>query len=158
LPIADCGLKYREAVMTRDELVVRTKRFGLRCMKLAEQLPRSRSGNVVAGQLIRCGTSVGANYRAACRARSRKDFIYRINVVEKEADECAYWMEIVIESGMKPAKLVQPLHAESIELIKIMVASAGTARTNGTAPSHGAADSNGAARSIRNPQSAIRNR
>jgi four helix bundle protein len=126
-------------------------------MTLAEQLPRTRSGNVVAGQLIRCGSSVGANYRAACRARSRKDFIYRVNVVEEEADECAYWMEVIMESDMKSAKLVLPLHGEAIELTKIMVASAGTARTNGMARSRGA-DSNCAARSIRNPQSAIRNR
>jgi four helix bundle protein len=141
--IADCGLA-RGRDVDPDELRARTKQFGLRCMKLAESLPKSVSGRAIAAQLIRSGTSVGANYRAACRARSPKDFVYRMNVVEEEADEAAFWMELIIEGNMKPAPLVRPLHDEAEQIVRIAVASARTAGVAGRPP-------------IRNPQSAIRN-
>jgi four helix bundle protein len=112
-------------------------------MKLADSLPRTMSGRIVAGQLVRCGTSVGSNYRAACRARSRKDFIYKLGVVEEEADESAFWMEMIMEGGLKSARLVRPLHDEAEEIVRIVVASIRTARAS--------------QRSIRNPKSEIRN-
>jgi four helix bundle protein len=83
--------------MDKDELRRRTKEFALRTMKLVDALPRSRSANAVANQLVRSGTSIASNYRAACRARSRAEFIAKIGVVEEEADESAFWLELVIE-------------------------------------------------------------
>jgi four helix bundle protein len=88
-----------EAFMDEAELKQRTKRFASRCIKLAESLPRTRAGGIIAGQLIRCGTSVGSNYRAACRGRSRAEFVSKLGTVEEEADESAFCMELVIEEG-----------------------------------------------------------
>jgi four helix bundle protein len=101
--------------------------FARRVLRLVEALPRTRSGNIVAGQLGRSGTSVGANYRAACRARSIADFIAKLGIVEEEADESAFWMELVIEEGMLAAEKVQPLQEEANELTAIMVSSRKTA-------------------------------
>src|SRR5215470_14890359 len=115
--------------MDEAELKARTKRFALRCIKLADSLPNRRSANIVAGQLIRCGTSVGANYRAACRGRSPAEFISKLGTVEEEADESGFWMEMIMDSGMKSTKLVQPLHGEAEQLTKIMVASIRTIRS-----------------------------
>ena len=99
----------------------------LEALQLVEALPRSRSGNIVANQLGRCATSVGANYRSACKARSRAEFISKVGVVEEEADESGFWMEVVMEGGLlKPAR-VRSLHAESLELVAIMAASRTTA-------------------------------
>ena len=87
--------------MTPDELKQRTKKYALRAINLSDSLSQTRAGNIVAGQLIRSATSVGANYRAACRARSDPDFVSKIGVTLEEADESVYWMEIIVESGMK---------------------------------------------------------
>lgn len=76
--------------MNRDELKRRTKEFALRIIKLVNALPNNPAGRVIGNQLLRAGTSVGANYRAACRAKSKSDFIYKINIVEEEADESAF--------------------------------------------------------------------
>src|SRR2546421_535071 len=108
--------------MSAEELKQRTKRFGLRIIRLAEKLPRTRAGNHVGGQLLRAGTSVGANYRAACRARSRAEFCAKLGIVEEEADESAYWMEIVTEAGWVRAHLLQSLLNEANELLAIVVA------------------------------------
>jgi four helix bundle protein len=120
--------------MDEAELKQRTKRFALRCIKLADSLPNRRSANIIAGQLIRCGTSVGANYRAACRGRSIAEFIAKLGTVEEESDESSFWMELIIESGMKSHKLVQSLHDEAEALTKIMVASIRTARAKSRNP------------------------
>jgi four helix bundle protein len=112
-------------------------------MKLANSLPNTPSGRTIAGQLVRCGTSVGANYRAACRGRSRAEFLAKLGVVEEEADECAFWMELIIDSKMKPRHLVLPLHCEADEILRIMVASIRSARASRS--------------SIQNPQSKIQN-
>src|SRR5688572_31360312 len=109
--------------MDEAELKLRTKHFALRCITLAESLPKTRTGDTIAGQLIRSSTSVGANYRAACRGRSRSEFLSKLGVVEEEADESAFWMELVIESGMKSAGLVEPLHDEATQLVRIVVSS-----------------------------------
>ena len=82
--------------MDEDELKRRTKRFALRVIKLVAALPKTVEGRTIGNQLVRAGTSVGANYRAACRARSKAEFIARLGVVEEEADESEYWMELII--------------------------------------------------------------
>jgi four helix bundle protein len=117
-----------EIGMTDEDLKLRTKQFALRVLKLIEALPKSRTGGIIAGQLGRCGTSVGANYRAACRARSKKEFVAKIGIVEEESDESAYWLEVIIESAMLPARVVRPLHDEAVQILKIMVATGRSAR------------------------------
>lgn len=113
--------------MTPEELKKRTKQFALRVIKLCDTLPRTRAGNIIANQLIRSATSVGANYRAACRARSNADFISKIGITLEEADESVYWMEIIVESGMKSEKQMSSLMKEGNELVAIFVASSNTA-------------------------------
>ena len=108
--------------MNPDELKARTKQFALRVMKLVDALPRSRSGNAIANQLVRSGTAVGANYRATCRGRSKAEFIAKIGIVEEEADESAFWMELIIDAGLLPAAKVSALLQESSELTAIMAA------------------------------------
>jgi len=117
--------------MTESELKQRTKDFALRVLKLIDSLPERRSARVLANQLGRSGTSVGANYRAACRSRSTAEMISRLSVVEEEADESAFWMELISEHGLvKPTK-VRALLEEAGELTAIMVASRRTlARKN----------------------------
>jgi four helix bundle protein len=106
-----------------EELKKRTKRFGLRVMKLVAALPKTSQGRAVGGQLVRAGTSVGANYRAACRARSRAEFTARLGVVEGEADESAYWLEMIIEGELMRANLVTSLLSEANEIVAIMTSS-----------------------------------
>jgi len=109
--------------MNEEELKKRTKQFALRIMKLVAALPKSIEGRVVGNQLIRSGTSVGANYRAACKGRSKAEFIAKLGIVEEEADESAYWMELIIEGGLLKKRIVQPLLDESNEIVAIMAAS-----------------------------------
>lgn len=109
--------------MDEDELKKRTKRFGLRIMKLVAALPNTLQGRTVGGQLVRAGTSVGANYRAACRARSRAEFTARLGVVEEEADESGYRLEMIIEGELMKARIVKPLLTEANELVAIMTSS-----------------------------------
>lgn len=109
--------------MNEMELKKRTKRFALRIIKLVSALPKSIEGRAIGNQLIRSGTSVGANYRAACRGRSKAEFIAKLGTVEEEADESAYWMELIIEGGLLKARLVEPLLLEANELTAIMVTS-----------------------------------
>ncbi len=86
--------------MNSEKLKKRTKAFALRVIRLVESLPKGKTADVLGRQLLRCGTSVGANYRSACRARSTADFISMMGIVEEEADESIYWMELLIESGI----------------------------------------------------------
>lgn len=109
--------------MDAEDLKKRTKKFALRVPKLVAALPPTVEGKAIEGQLVRAGTSVGANYRAACRGRSRKEFIAKIGVVEEEADESAYWMELIIEGALLTERRVKPLLDEAIELTKIMASS-----------------------------------
>jgi four helix bundle protein len=118
MPIAD-SKKQINAV----ELKARTKTFALRVFKLVDALPPTVQGRAVANQIIRSGTSVAANYRAACRARSRAEFIAKVGVVEEEADETAFWLELIVESGLLKDSLIRPLIKEAGELIAIMAAS-----------------------------------
>lgn len=111
-----------------DELRIRTKAFALRVIKLAESLPNSVTGRVIKGQLLRAGTSVGANYRAAKRAKSTADFISKMGTVEEEADEAMYWMELIVESGSMSENLVSDLYYEADEILAMTVASIKTAK------------------------------
>lgn len=105
--------------MGRKELETRTKNFVLRIIKLVENLPTAVVGKNIANQLVRSGMSVGANYRASCRGRSKAEFIAKLGVVLEETDECVYWLEIIMESGLLPKKKVLELHKEADELAAI---------------------------------------
>jgi len=109
--------------MKPDDLKERTKRFALRVLKLVAALPNNLSGKTIGDQLVRSGTSVGANYRAACRERSKPEFIAKIGIVEEEADESAFWMELIIEGELLGKPLVQSLLDEANELARIMASS-----------------------------------
>jgi four helix bundle protein len=111
-----------------DDLKRRTKIFALRIIKLVESLPSGKTSDVVGRQLVKCGTSVGANYRAACRAKSRADFIAKMGIVEEEADESIFWMEVLIESGLMRKELMVDLMEEANQLVSIFVSSINTAR------------------------------
>jgi four helix bundle protein len=112
-----------EEDMDENELKQRVKQFALRVMKLVGALPNSTAGRVIGSQLMRSGSSVGANYRAACRGRSRAEFIAKLGVAQEEADESAFWMELIIEGELMERRLVEPLLQEANELTAIMTAS-----------------------------------
>jgi four helix bundle protein len=112
------------------ELKARTRQFALRIIHLVESMPRGRTIDVLGRQLLRSATSVGANYRAACRARSRADFISKITVAEEEADESLYWLELISESNIIRADRLAGLIKEADELTAILTAAGKTARRN----------------------------
>lgn len=116
--------------MTKEELKNRTKQFALRVISLTNVLPNTELGRIVKNQLLRCCTSVASNYRAVCRSRSMLDFISKLSVVEEEADESAFWLEIIIECNMIKRELVEPLLKESNEIVAIMVSAKKTSRNN----------------------------
>jgi four helix bundle protein len=116
--------------MNAEDLKKRTKQFGLQIINLTDSLPSKRSANVIGNQLIRSGTSVGANYRSACRARSKPDFISKASISIEEADESLYWMELLVESGLMPEKELSALMKEGDEIVAILTASVKTARAN----------------------------
>lgn len=116
--------------MDAEELKRRTKKFGLDVITLVESLPSTQTGKVIGNQLLRSALSVGANYRAACRGRSKADFISKLGITIEEADESQHWLEMLAEAGIvKPDKL-KLLMQESDELVAILTASAKTARDN----------------------------
>ena len=109
--------------MNPDDLKKRTKQFALRILKLVAALPNTVAGRAIGNQLVRAGTAVPANYRAACRGRSKAEFIAKLGTVEEEADESAFWMELIIEGELLKRKAVESLLAEADELTKIMASS-----------------------------------
>jgi four helix bundle protein len=113
--------------MNEREMIARTKQFALRTMKLVGALPKTIQGRAVGSQLMRRRTSVAANYRAACRARSKAEFIAKLGTVEEEADESAFWLELIIEGELLAPAQVQPLLLEASELVAITAASKKTA-------------------------------
>ena len=119
--------------MTPEELKLRSKRFALRCLKVAEALPRTLTGRTIANQLARSGTSVTANYRAACRGRSKAEFIAKLGVVEEEADETVFWLELATEASSLPQGKLAPLVREANELVAIFAASRISAQRNSPA-------------------------
>ena len=114
--------------MDKSELKQRTKQFALRTIKLVEALPKGQPAQILGRQLLRSGTSIGSNYRAACRARSSADFIAKMGIVEEEADETLYWMELLVESGITETSEVNFLMREATELLAMTVASIKTAK------------------------------
>jgi four helix bundle protein len=116
-----------EGFMNEPQMKDRTKQFALRVLKMADELPTSRSGNAIANQIVRSSTSVAANYRALCRAKSRADFINKTSIVEEEADESGFWLELIVDAGLMSANRVKPLLDEASELIAMLVASRKTA-------------------------------
>lgn len=132
--------------MNTEELKTRMKAYAVRIVKLVESLPRTLIAQRLGDQLLRVGTSVGANYHAAARAKSRADFLHKLSIVEEECDESLFWLEIMVETGLISSKQAEPLLAEGKQLLAITVASIRTARQNKTKP-----------KTIRSPQSAINN-
>ncbi len=113
--------------MNEIEMKQRTKAFALRVMKVAGTVSKDFVGRRLGDQLLRCGTSVAANYRAACRARSKADFVSKLGIAEEEADEAGMWMELLIEGGIVPKRRLEQLLKEAGELTAMLVASRKTA-------------------------------
>ncbi len=116
--------------MNSEELKNRTKKLAIRIIRVVEALPKNVISDVLGRQLLRSGTSVGANYRAVCRAKSTSDFINKLRIVEEECDESLYWMELLIEARQMKAGRLANLIKETDEILSIIVAAARTARTN----------------------------
>ena len=118
----------QEPKSKHDNLKDRTKKFALRIIKLVDSLPKTLAARTIGGQLIRSGTSVPANYRAACRARSNADFIAKVGIVEEETDESAFWIEFLVDARIVKMTLVADLLDEAHQLTAIWVSSIDTAR------------------------------
>ena len=114
--------------MTEVELKERTKAFALRILRLVDALPRTIAGRAIASQLVRAGTSVGANYRAACRGRSRAEFASKLGTCLEEADECGYWLELIGDGRMMSKPKLAELRREADELAAIFMASIRTVK------------------------------
>jgi four helix bundle protein len=114
--------------MTRDEMKKRTKAYASRVIKLCSALPENWIARTLGKQLLRSGTSVGANYRAVCRAKSNLDFINKLRIVEEECDESLFWMELLVDNNLVKADRLGGLMKEADELLVIVVSSAKTAR------------------------------
>ena len=119
--------------MTREEVKSRTKGFANRVVKLCAALPAGWVAQTLGKQLLRSGISVGANYRAVCRAKSNADFINKLRIVEEECDESLFWMELLVENNLIKETKLRDLMNETNEILAIVVASAKTARTSGRA-------------------------
>ena len=150
---SECGTKMNEFIdnksltnRNQNYLKERTKAFALQIIRLVEQLPRGRAADVLGRQLLEAGTSVGANYRAACRAKSPADFISKMGIVEEEADETIYWMELLILSGLVRKSDIASLLDEAGQILAMTVSSIKTARTRKKIRLYSA---------IRNPRSAL---
>lgn len=114
--------------MDEKELRDRTKQFALRVMKLSDALPNTVSGRVIANQIVRAATSVGANYRAACRGRSKAEFAAKLGTALEEADECCYWIELISDGQLLSKNKIELLYQEANELTAIIVASIRTVK------------------------------
>jgi four helix bundle protein len=114
--------------MNKYDLLKRTKAYALRVIKAVQALPRDDVTPILGRQLLRAGTSVGANYRAACRAKSTADFVNKLKIVEEECDESLYWMELLIEAGLLPLRRLEALMKEGDELLSIFVSALKTTR------------------------------
>jgi four helix bundle protein len=116
----------------KQELLGRTKMFALRSLRLVDHLPRTMSGRAIGNQLVRSATSVGANYRAACRSRSRAEFAAKLGIVAEEADESVYWLELISEGKLLPEAKVTDLLKEANELTAIFTSARRTSSQNQT--------------------------
>ncbi|MFZ0771790.1 MAG: four helix bundle protein [Candidatus Sulfotelmatobacter sp.] len=115
-------------ISEQEDLRNRTKRFALRIVRLFQHLPRSAEAQILGKQLLRSGTSVGANYRAAGRSRSKAELVSKLGIVVEEADETVFWLECLVESGIVKEELLKDLMVEANELLAIFAASHRTAR------------------------------
>lgn len=113
-----------------EQMKIRTKRFGLRIIKVVASLETDFISRTLGKQLLRCGTSVGANYRAACRARSPAEFRAKLGIVEEEADEAIYWLELLVESQLLSEARLKDLLQEANEILAIVVKSITTSKKN----------------------------
>ena len=109
-----------------EELQERTRKFALRIVKLFRLLPKTDGARILGQQLLRSGTSIGANYRAACRARSRAEFVAKLGIVQEEADETAFWLELMRDAGIFPEAKLREIVQEAKELVAIFVSSVRT--------------------------------
>jgi four helix bundle protein len=147
LTIADCGLRIADLrtmnpadcgqstlddwglrTMNSDDMKKRTKAYALAIIRLVQSLPATPTARLIGNQLLKCGTSVGANYRASCRAKSLPDFIAKMGIVEEEADESLYWMELLVDSSVVLPTAVSELCDEGNQLVAIVVSSINSAR------------------------------
>ena len=119
--------------MTEAEFKARTKQIAVRVIRLIESLPKTTSATVIGKQLLRSGTSVGANYRAACRAKSTADIIHKLSIVEEEADESIYWIELLIETGIEKESRLRSLISEIDEIVAMTVSSIKTLKSKAAA-------------------------
>ncbi|MGH7538032.1 MAG: four helix bundle protein [Gemmatimonadales bacterium] len=124
--------------MPQVDLKARTRAFANAIVRLVDRLPRSRSADAIGNQLLRAGTSVGANYRSACRARSRKEFIAKMGLVEEEGDEAQFWLDVLQDCGFCDRHHGAQLHQEAGQLVAIAVSSIRTARRTPTTIPHSA--------------------
>jgi len=141
---AEFGMRNDRKPMNEPDLKQRTKEFALRILRLVDTLPKTTAGRSLASQILRSATSVAANYRAACRAKSTADFIAKMAIVEEETDETLFWLELLEESELVTAAKLTAIKQEADELIAITVASIKTARRNRASNS-----------AIRNPHSVL---
>lgn len=123
-------MSFNFLVMTEKELKNRTRKFAIDSLNLVDELPNRRSANIIGNQLGRSASSVAANYRAACRARSHAEFISKIGIVEEEADESGFWLDILPETKNISKEKVDPLLSEARELTAIFTAASKTAKSN----------------------------
>lgn len=118
----------KEINMDEKIFKARTKKLAVAIIKLVEKLPRSLASDIISRQVLRSGTSIGANYRAACRAKSTADMINKMKIVEEESDETQYWLEILVEAGLVPQDQITDLYKETGEILAMTVASIKTLR------------------------------
>ncbi len=114
----------------KRDLRFRTKAFAVRVVKLVDALPATRAAGIIGQQLMRSATSVGANYRSACRGRSQAEFVAKLGIVEEEADESIYWFELLVETGLVPVAMLRDLMREADEITAMVVSSIRTSRAN----------------------------
>lgn len=120
--------------MNKVETIIRTKSFALRVLKMVDHLPNTIAGRAIGTQLVRSATSVGANYRAACRGRSRAEFAAKLGIVAEESDESLYWIELISEAGLLTKRKIEDLLKEADELTAIFTAARRTASKSNLKP------------------------
>ncbi|MCQ4872379.1 four helix bundle protein [Butyricimonas paravirosa] len=116
--------------MNSTDFQNKTKKLGLHVIRFVEILPQTYASRVIINQILRCALSVGANYRAVCRAKSDKDFINKMKIVEEECDETIYWLEIIEESELAKVEVIAPLKQDAKEILAMIVASINTVSRN----------------------------
>ena len=123
--------------MKGENIKERTKDFAIRVLNMASSIPKDFASQNISRQIVRSATSAGANYRAACRSKSRKDFVNKLKIVEEELDETNYWLELIEESNFFPKERISPLIGENNELLSIIVKSIQTAKEKGVTGNKG---------------------